>query len=158
MPERPLFAPLEELVGPHSAGSWRRMFAAVADFIIVMLPAGILGMLVSLVPEGTLRDVLEVLGIAAIGCLAVVYGAVMEGSRYQATIGKILSRAMVTDAAGNRVSFRAALLRNIFKLVLVPIWPVSMGMINFSTTGQAPHDRIAKSLVMIGRPRRITRG
>lgn len=152
MPERPLFSSLEELMGPRSAGPWRRTFAVGADFIILLVPVVVFGMLIRLIPLGILQDVLGVLGTTAIACLPVVYGAAMESSRYQATIGKILLRAMVTDTNGNRVSFRAALLRNIFKLVLAPIVLVSVGMINFSSTGQTPHDRIAKCLVVIGRP------
>jgi uncharacterized RDD family membrane protein YckC len=48
--------------------------------------------------------------------------ALLEASKWQGTLGKILMKIQVTDIAGNRISFARALKRNVFRVFFGNLW------------------------------------
>lgn len=77
-----------------------------------------------------------------------LYGAGMESSRRQATIGKRWMGMKVTDLQGERISFLQATGRHLAKYLSA--LPFFLGFIAalFSSRGQALHDRLAKTRVV----------
>src|SRR5208337_3441946 len=110
----PAVAPV---VGVGYGGFWIRVVAAIIDAIIlrvvvspVSIIFGSLGMagMMSGLPYAGLR--LFGGGVAFILLVfgSWLYGALMESSSYQATVGKMIFGMKVTDLNGNRISFGRA--------------------------------------------------
>lgn len=77
-----------------------------------------------------------------------LYFAIMESSKYQATLGKLAVGTIVTDMDGERISFGKALGRNLGKIIsgmtcyvgyLMPLW---------TDKQQTLHDIMANCLVV----------
>jgi uncharacterized RDD family membrane protein YckC len=82
------------------------------------------------------------------GVVYLVYAAIMESSKFQATVGKFLLKAHVTDREGKRLSFQRALLRNLIKMVsIVPAFIGCLACI-FNDERRAWHDRVISTLVV----------
>lgn len=92
------------------AGFWRRYAAASIDGMILSL-------IIMVVKFVTLLS--EAKGIWNMASLAtpLVYGAIMESSSKQATLGKIAFGVAVTDSEGRGISFGRALGRNLGKFL-----------------------------------------
>lgn len=146
------------------AGFWRRFFASLVDGLILGAVGGVLGF-VAAIPLGLLGVsssssysaqsdvsalqscatlVLYVVG-AAIGWL---YYACFESSASQATPGKMALGIVVTDMAGNRISFGRASGRFFGKIVSAMILYIGFLMAGFTEKKQALHDMMAGCLVM----------
>lgn len=80
--------------------------------------------------------------------IRVLYGAFMESSKHQATIGKLAVGIKVTDADGGKLTFAKALLRHIGKIISG--WVIFIGYLIalFTERKQALHDFIAGSIVV----------
>lgn len=89
-----------------------------------------------------------VAGSIALYIIRVVYGAVMESSKFQATIGKLAVGIKVTGTDGSRLTFVKALLRHIGKIVSGFIIFIGYIMAAFTEKKQALHDMIASSIVV----------
>jgi uncharacterized RDD family membrane protein YckC len=91
--------------------------------------------------------------IAALGVFIVIvpwlYYAGFESSRSQATPGKVLMHLVVTDLAGNRVSFARATLRFVGKYISTLIIFIGYLMIGLTKKRQGLHDKIAGCLVLL---------
>ena len=79
------------------------------------------------------------------------YAPVLESSEIRATIGKHLMGIQVNDLMGRRLSFRAALLRNILKVVSTVFLFIGFFFSLFSARKQSLHDMFADSVVVYGR-------
>jgi uncharacterized RDD family membrane protein YckC len=77
-----------------------------------------------------------------------LYYTLMESSRYQATLGKIVVSAVVTDLNGNRISFARANGRYFGKWISGAIFYVGFLMAAFTEKQQALHDILAGTLVI----------
>src|SRR5204863_9385676 len=93
--------------------------------------------------------------IAAAGAIAllstimwVLYGTLMEASKYQATIGKLALGLIVTDINGGKLDFSKALVRNLGKLLSNFIMLIGYIMAAFTEKKQGLHDIIAGTLVV----------
>ncbi|MCX6690562.1 MAG: RDD family protein, partial [Methanoregula sp.] len=90
---------------------------------------------------------------AAYGILLIaipwLYYAGFESSRSQATPGKVLMHAQVTDLEGNRVSFARATLRFFGKFISLVIIFIGFIMIGLTKKKQGLHDKIAGCLVLL---------
>jgi uncharacterized RDD family membrane protein YckC len=80
--------------------------------------------------------------------LIIIYYALMESSRYQATFGKIVMGIKVTGNHGERLDFSKALLRNLSKLISGLIFCIGYIMIIFDDRKQGLHDKIADTFVV----------
>jgi len=173
-PAKAVVAPEEEAapeVGVY-AGLGRRIIAFIIDIILILIfdlvVASALGLLrgvqnvyfyayqhapvESLTPEGTMVALVSSI-VAAYGILFVVipwvYYAGFESSRSQATPGKVLMHAQVTDLEGNRVSFARATLRFFAKFISLAIIFIGFIMIGLTKKKQGLHDKIAGCLVLL---------
>lgn len=79
--------------------------------------------------------------------IAWLYFALMESSKLQATIGKMVVGAMVTDLEGNRISFGRATGRYFGKILSGIILLIGYIMAGFTEKKQALHDMLAGTLV-----------
>ena len=149
------------------AGFWMRVLAFLIDNVV----AGV-GVVVVLVPLifltglGTLlrhidiqeemsdAGIMVIVGLIFLGVVASIlvtwlYHALMESSEWQATVGKKMVGLVVTDMAGQRVSFARASGRH-FGKIITNMLPLLIGyfMAAFTERRQALHDMIAGCLIL----------
>jgi uncharacterized RDD family membrane protein YckC len=151
---------------PVYAGFWLRFVAYLIDVLIVGIPVGVIFLVVVLgagfgtafgrIGEGNASDILPVLlggAFLTILCFALVgiwlYFALCESSAWQATVGKRALGLVVTDYAGDRVTFGRASGR-FFARFITGLLPFAIGyiMAGFTEKKQALHDMIAGCLVI----------
>lgn len=77
-----------------------------------------------------------------------LYGTLMESSKYQGTVGKLALGLRVTDVDGQKLDFTKSLIRNIGKLVSAFILFIGYIMVAFTEKSQGLHDIIANTLVV----------
>lgn len=154
------------------AGFWRRLAAGIIDNFIFLVLSGVLFLILSLVLgasidpgpfinaifRGDLNSAwmatkgpaLDLLIFSSLGTAIFfwLYFAGFESSIRQATPGKRFLRIMVTDMAGNRISFGAATGRCIGKFFSAAILCIGFIMIAFTNHKQGLHDKIAATLVV----------
>tara|TARA_Y100001934_G_C11909393_1_gene565953 strand:+ start:31 stop:453 length:423 start_codon:yes stop_codon:yes gene_type:complete len=135
------------------AGFWKRVGASIIDTLLTGLFGFLLGAVLAFMSIGMqwsqettmmLARVLQVLCII----FTWLYYTILESSKLQATIGKMALGIVVTDLAGNRISFGRANGRYFSKLLSAI--PFGFGFIMAGTTAQKQglHDKIANCLVM----------
>lgn len=135
------------------AGFWKRVAALIIDTLVTGLFGFLLGVVLGFMSIGMqwsqettmmLTQVLQVFGII-VGWL---YYTILESSKLQATIGKMALGIVVTDLAGNRISFGRANGRYFSKFLSAI--SLGFGFIMAGTTAQKQglHDKIANCLVM----------
>lgn len=114
----------------------RRFGAVFLDFLILLLPGLVLG---SILPF--------------VGGLLIwfFYAPFLESSVVRATIGKKLMGIQVTDLSGGRLSFRAAMIRSLMKLISSVLFFLPHLLALFTERRQALHDLVAESVVVYGR-------
>ncbi len=83
-----------------------------------------------------------------------LYYTLMEGSRWQATLGKLAVGLRVTDLEGRRLSWRRAAVRNAARLVnmIAPLLTLACYIpVAWTRRHQGLHDMLASALVVCGR-------
>lgn len=114
-------------------------FIDILALIIVLLPFKILF---------TFTDLLLPFGQACFFiALSLIYFSYMESSSKQATFGKQFLDLKVVDLNDERISFGRALLRNIVRLINIPIYSLGYVPILFTKHHQGVHDIIARTTV-----------
>lgn len=78
----------------------------------------------------------------------IFYHALMESSRYQASLGKLALELKVTDCSGNPIRFSKAILRNCAKILSSLVMMVGFIMAAFTSRKQALHDIIANTCIL----------
>ena len=149
------------------AGFWLRFLALLIDnvvmgigFVLILIPliflTGLGGFLGELHPDEELNDAGVFVLIGLIFLAATVslvftwlYHALMESSEWQATVGKKALGLVVTDMAGQRVSFARSTGRHFGKIItnMVPLL-IGYIMAGFTEKKQALHDMLAGCLVL----------
>jgi uncharacterized RDD family membrane protein YckC len=149
------------------AGFWLRFLAFLIDyvvmgiaFVLILIPliflTGLGGVIGAIHPDEDFNDVGIFMFIGLIFLAATVslvftwlYHALMESSDWQATVGKKLLGLVVTDMAGQRVSFWRATARHFAKIITNMV-PAFIGYIlaAFTEKKQALHDMLAGCLVL----------
>ncbi len=133
------------------AGFWKRFAAWLLDAIILFF----IGLAVSLAFEFAyfltpipflwyviISDFL--LGIFT----SLLYYSIFESSSYQATPGKMALGIIVTDIAGQRISFGRAVARDLSKILSVLTLGIGYLIIGFTEEKRGLHDYIAGTLVI----------
>jgi len=148
-------------------GFWLRFLAFLIDnvvmgiaFVLILIPlifmTGLGGFIGAIHPDEDLNDVgifmlIGLLFLAATVSLVFtwLYHALMESSEWQATVGKKMLGLVVTDMAGQRVSFWRATARHFAKIItnMVPAF-IGYIMAAFTEKKQALHDMLAECLVL----------
>jgi uncharacterized RDD family membrane protein YckC len=149
------------------AGFWVRFLAFLIDsavmgigFVLILIPliflTGLGGIIGEIHPNEDMNDIgifmlFGLLFLAATVSLlwTWLYHALMESSEWQSTVGKRLLGLVVTDMAGQRVSFGRATGRHFAKIVtnMVPAF-IGYIMAGFTERKQALHDMLAGCLVL----------
>lgn len=149
------------------AGFWWRFLAYIIDSIIIsfvswifILPIfAIFGIsMFSMSQSGYDMDnpalflgplFMAIIPMAIIGTAAQwLYFSLMESSKHQGTVGKLLFRIKVTDTNGNRISFANATGRYFAKIISGMILMIGYIMAGFTDRKQALHDLIASCYVI----------
>lgn len=140
------------------AGFWIRLVAYIIDAIILGIAGAVLGALFGGVIGATGGDMSDPLGGANLFLnlislvLGIAYFAGLESSDWQATVGKKALGLVVTDTAGNRISFGRAVGRYFAKILSGIILLIGYIMIAFTERKQGLHDMLASTLVLKGQP------
>ncbi|MHC1480745.1 RDD family protein [Frateuria aurantia] len=174
----PLSAPLPA-ARPEAldlAGFWQRFAAWLLDYIVLIVPSliayysmhadRVMQALVDLIKTSGSITAAEAspafAGLmsqfqafsAACVIIGFVYYTAMEGSRWQATLGKLAVGLKVTDLKGQRLNWRRAAVRNAVRLVnmVTPLIPLVFYIpVAWTRRHQGLHDMLASSLVVHGR-------
>lgn len=132
------------------AGFWRRLAAFLLDGLVISAIDAFIWIPITVGRSalGTRTTSLTpvLFGYGATIIVAWLYYALMEGSRWQATLGKMALRLVVADEARQRISFLRATGRYILK-ALVP-WPLHLVAFIVSDSNQAVHDMLLDTYVL----------
>ena len=80
--------------------------------------------------------------------LSLIYFSYMESSSKQATFGKQFLDLKVVTLNGERISFGRALLRNIARVINIPIYSLGYVSVVFTRRHQGMHDIVARAAVV----------
>jgi uncharacterized RDD family membrane protein YckC len=119
------------------SGFWRRFAAALIDGILLGIVGSILGRILD-----------PAISLPVTIVIDWVYFAGLESSSGQATLGKRALGIIVTDLAGQRISFLRATGRYFAKFISAVIFLIGYLMQPFTAKKQALHDIIAGTLVL----------
>jgi len=130
-------------------GFWRRGIAAAIDWMLIGVVAsfsiGYHGQLAA--PHSTAKVVVYYALVLAVVWL---YFAGMEGSAWQATLGKLVVGVKVTTLDGQRISFGRATARLLAKLPSLALLGLGFVLAGLDARKQALHDKAAGTLVVRG--------
>ena len=92
-------------------------------------------------------DIIDSVKLGLILIVFVLYGAAFE-SWFRGGMAKRAMSAVVVDKNGKSISFKRALLRNIFKALLLPFSPICLYLMIKDYRRQALHDKLTGTFVM----------
>lgn len=94
------------------------------------------------------------------GCLEAAYNVGMEASRFQATLGKMMVGAVVTDRDGNKPGLGGVIMRNTLGRFLVNLIPLSAGYLVglFNKDRRCVHDMVSGTMVRKRMPAAVSAG
>ena len=140
------------------AGFWRRAIAFAIDVVVIAIVIfSMKAVLAVLLITATNADpssidgikvAIDDFGLITAQLFGLLYGAVMESSSTQGTLGKMAVGIKVTDLAANRVGFGKALVRNLCKIVSNLTFLVGYLMAGFTRKKQALHDKMSGCLIL----------
>lgn len=136
-------------------GFWLRYVATAIDGVIVSAISWAFAAMAIMVSGGTRAPlppwlVLFVLALYVVGSW--LYFALMESSEIQATLGKLAVGLIVTDLAGERITFTHATGRYFGKMISSLTVGVGYFMVAFTARKQALHDLMAGCYVLLRLP------
>jgi uncharacterized RDD family membrane protein YckC len=144
----------------------RRIIARIIDELLILIPVGIIFMpsLTSAISALASADVgspeearanIEILKFGVVGFLAqALYGTLLESSGMQATIGKLMFGAVVTDPNGQKPALGAVIMRNTLGRLIVNLIPLCGGYAVglFRADRRCVHDLIGNTMVRARAP------
>ena len=139
-------------------GFWVRFLAYMIDSIVMSVPLSIIYGVMSVIlavisaqDEGLIIPLFLVFYlvymITAV-IISLLYFGLMESSKNQATLGKMVLGLKVVDYKGQRISFKRAVARDLSKYVSIMIMYIGYFMIGFTDKKQGLHDMIVKPYVV----------
>ncbi|MDA9160033.1 RDD family protein [Rhodobacteraceae bacterium] len=141
----------------YYAGFWLRVLAQILDgvflSIIGYLVGGALGFFLgyNMAGSATLSEFHETAAVVGtvVGLVCFwLYNAVMESSKYQATIGKKMIGLRVVGLDGERVSFARASGRHLSQLVCLLTFYIGYLLAGWTKRKQGLHDKMSGCLVV----------
>ncbi|MCL2297743.1 MAG: RDD family protein [Proteobacteria bacterium] len=157
----PMVAPMSRPAHMIYAGFWYRFLAWLIDIVILGIVLGALGTVVMVVSAAfavrgsdfsasSLALIFGAYGLVVFMNVvaSLLYFALSESSRWQATLGKLAIGLKVTDAYGKRLSFLRALARFVSHIVSNLTFGIGYVLNVFTARQQTLHDLIAGTLVV----------
>ncbi|MBV8782028.1 MAG: RDD family protein [Phycisphaerae bacterium] len=139
------------------AGFWLRFVAYIIDYIIGVVAGFIVGGVIGFIigaagaasgnAQSHVRLAIPFIQLSMFGVIWLYY-ALMESSAMQATLGKMALGLIVTDEAGQRVTFGRATGRYFGKILSGLILLIGFMMAGWTERKQALHDILAHTLVV----------
>jgi uncharacterized RDD family membrane protein YckC len=149
--EDPFLQPeqLEELF-PVYAGFWPRLAAFLVDTVLLALAGAALGALLGVVMSlsGVPQEWIELYANLLGTLLGLLYYILMESSRRQGTVGKILLGIKVVDYAGGRISVARATARYFARIPSALLLMMGYLMMLWTRRRQTLHDLLCATLVV----------
>lgn len=116
-------------------------------YIIDMLMIGIARSILALIFGFSLFHVS--IGLIWFGSIfGLLYFIIMESSKYQATVGKLLMRIKVVNMQGGRITLSESIIRNLSKILSAIFLLIGFLMVLLDDRKRALHDRIAGTFVI----------
>jgi formylglycine-generating enzyme required for sulfatase activity/uncharacterized RDD family membrane protein YckC len=131
------------------AGFWKRFAALIIDSMIISIVTYIVYLMIPVMLSRGRPESEVFSGWIVWMIVNWLYGAVMESSSGQATLGKMALGIIVTDYEGERISFGRATGRLLGKIISSLILLIGYLMAGFTEKKQALHDMIAGTLVVV---------
>lgn len=125
------------------AGFTSRFFAYLVDMLIIGFVRSVFALIFGF---SVFHPSVDIIWFGSISGL--LYFILMEGSKYQATIGKMVLRIQVVDQQGMRISNKQAIVRNIAKILSAVIILIGFLMVIFDERKRGLHDMIAGTFVV----------
>ncbi|MFZ1519206.1 MAG: RDD family protein [Ignavibacteriaceae bacterium] len=147
--QKPPKSTLDNFDLPYS-DIFSRMIALLIDGLILFVFNSIIAFVFNL----EVKDIIAQFGIMVIFrhplflITGLIYYAVMESSKKQATFGKLSQNLVVTNLQGERINILQSIARNFSKIFSTLIFFIGYVMPAFTTRKQALHDLIASTLVI----------
>jgi uncharacterized RDD family membrane protein YckC len=139
---KPVFSGRTE---PQYGGFWVRVLAYIIDVILTGAAFTLVASLAfGVLARGAISDGRNLLSLV----VNWLYFAGFQSSEWQATPGKRLLGLVVTDLAGNQLSFSQASIRFFSKILSALILLIGFIMVGFTECKQGLHDLIARTLVI----------
>ncbi|WP_353893915.1 RDD family protein [Proteinivorax hydrogeniformans] len=142
----------------EDAGFFKRLVAYLIDNVLLgaigLLLGFILGgiFIITMLNTNSTVMVIEASLILLAYCIGLgttwLYHTLMESSKWQATLGKMLLGVKVVDKNNNRISFARANGRFFAKILSAIILLIGYIMAGFTDRKQALHDKIAQTYVV----------
>lgn len=126
------------------AGFWRRFAAYAIDYAVLFLASALLGAVAT--ELDALPEAAPQLSAVALACY-LLYCALLESSRWQATLGKLALGIKVTGLHGERIGFGRAVARFVARLLSVLTLCLGYLLIAITKRRQGLHDLVAGTLV-----------
>lgn len=141
---------LEDSFNPEYAGFWVRVVAYLIDAVLL----GVISYVISKVlgfPSPFSESAVSPFQNIVTTVVGFLYFALGESGSQQATVGKRAMGLVVTDYAGNRISFLKATGRYFGKILSALILLFGFFMIGWDRKKQGLHDKLAETLVVYRR-------
>ena len=90
------------------------------------------------------------ISLAVLFVIPVMYGALLDSSKFRGTVGKLVTGIEVVDVTGGRIAISKAIVRNAIKVIctLVPPFQLLYLFLVCSEQKRALHDLAAGSVVV----------
>ena len=144
------------------AGFWRRFVGWLIDLLILIVITHWVLVFVSSFLSTPIPDTLsfsapwpKILALIGVDFIIIaLYYTLLEASLIQATVGKYIAGLKITDTGGSRISYGKAFARRVYSLIsTIPIFTGYL-VTSFTPRKQTFHDMIAKTVVVIDKPRK----
>jgi uncharacterized RDD family membrane protein YckC len=139
-----LDAPQVEVTRLQYAGFWIRTGAYLIDAIILGVAGFIAGSVMAAMVDGILVQIFNLV-------IGVLYFALMEGSSYQGTLGKMAVGIRVGDQRGEQISAGNAIGRYFAKILSAILLCIGFLMVAWDDKSQGLHDKLANTYVFYTR-------
>lgn len=140
------------------AGFWLRVVATLLDAFVMFIPVGwvltftIIFIHVAFRMNDDIRAIVLIISLLLIPTLTLmIYSALMESSRWQGTVGKLVVGLHVGDLDGRRLTLGRSARRTVAKCLSTITIGIGYLLCGFTKRKQALHDIVAKCLVLRGR-------
>ncbi len=139
-----LDAPEVEVTRLQYAGFWIRTGAYILDALIV----GVVNAIIAFILGGSIGGgeagvIVQIFSLV----MGVLYFGLMEGSSYQATLGKMAVGIKVGDQRGQQISVLNAIGRYFGKILSAILLCIGFLMVAWDDKNQGLHDKIAGTYV-----------